>query len=60
MVSVLSDAFQNIPEIYKEGALALGASKWQAAIGVLFQFVKPAFIPASYLVLAEPLVKQWQ
>ena len=49
MVSVLSDAFQNIAEIYKEGALALGASKWQAAIGVLFQFVKPAFISSVLL-----------
>ena len=49
MVSVLSDAFQKIPEIYREGALALGASKWQAAVGVLFQFVKPAFISSVLL-----------
>lgn len=49
MVSVLSDAFQKIPVIYKEGALALGASKWQAAVEVLFQFVKPAFISSVLL-----------
>ncbi|WP_018963412.1 phosphate ABC transporter permease subunit PstC [Coprothermobacter platensis] len=49
MVSVLTDSFQKIPQIYKEGALALGASKWQAAIGVLFQFVKPAFISSILL-----------
>jgi phosphate transport system permease protein len=49
MVSVLSDSFEKIPEIYKEGALALGASKWETAVGVLFQFVRPAFLSSILL-----------
>ncbi|NPV89034.1 phosphate ABC transporter permease subunit PstC [Coprothermobacteraceae bacterium] len=49
MVSTLADAFEKIDPIYAEGALALGATKWQAALTVLYRFVRPAFFASILL-----------
>jgi len=49
IVSIAEDAITAVPKVYKEGALALGATHWQAMHRVILIAALPGIIAASML-----------
>lgn len=49
IISISEDAINAVPKIYKEGALALGATRWQAMYRVTIYAALPGIIAASML-----------
>jgi phosphate transport system permease protein len=49
IVGVSIDAIQAVPRTYKEGALALGATQWQAAWRVLWPAARPGILAGVIL-----------
>lgn len=49
IISIAEDAFYSIPKRYKEAALALGATHWQAIWRVLIRAAFPGIVAASML-----------
>ena len=49
IISISEDAINAVPKSYKEGALALGATRWQAMYRVIIQAALPGIIAASML-----------
>ena len=49
IISISEDAINAVPKSYKEGALALGATRWQAMYRVIIQAAMPGIIAASML-----------
>ncbi len=49
IISISEDAINAVPKSYKEGALALGATRWQAMYRVIIHAALPGVIAASML-----------
>ncbi len=49
IISISEDAINAVPKAYKEGALALGATRWQAMYRVIIYAALPGIIAASML-----------
>lgn len=49
IISISEDAINAVPKSYKEGALALGATRWQAMYRVVMYAALPGIIAASML-----------
>lgn len=49
IISISEDAINAVPKAYKEGALALGATRWQAMYRVVIYAAMPGIIAASML-----------
>ncbi|TAN62424.1 phosphate ABC transporter permease subunit PstC [bacterium] len=49
IISISEDAINAVPKAYKEGALALGATRWQAMYRVVIHAALPGIIAASML-----------
>lgn len=49
IISISEDAINAVPKAYKEGALALGATSWQAMYRVVIHAALPGIIAASML-----------
>lgn len=49
IVSIIEDAIKSVPKTYKEGALALGATEWQAISRVIIPAAMPGIIAAIML-----------
>jgi phosphate transport system permease protein len=49
IISISEDAINAVPKSYKEGALALGATRWQAMYRVVIFAAMPGIIAASML-----------
>lgn len=49
IISISEDAINAVPKSYKEGALALGATRWQAMYRVILPAALPGIIAASML-----------
>lgn len=49
IISISEDAINAVPKAYKEGALALGATRWQAMYRVVMYAALPGIIAASML-----------
>lgn len=49
IISISEDAINAVPKSYKEGALALGATRWQAMYRVVMHAALPGIIAASML-----------
>lgn len=49
IISISEDAINAVPKAYKEGALALGATRWQAMYRVVIYAALPGIIAASML-----------
>lgn len=49
IISISEDAINAVPKSYKEGALALGATRWQAMYRVVIYAALPGIIAASML-----------
>lgn len=49
IISISEDAINAVPKSYKEGALALGATRWQAMYRVVIHAALPGIIAASML-----------
>jgi phosphate transport system permease protein len=49
MVTISEDAIRSVPSQYKEGALALGATKWQAIRRIVLKAAMPGIIAAAML-----------
>ena len=49
MISISEDAISAVPKSYKEGALALGATRWQTMYRVVIYAALPGIIAAAML-----------
>ncbi|MBI3990581.1 MAG: phosphate ABC transporter permease subunit PstC [Candidatus Omnitrophica bacterium] len=49
IISISEDAINAVPKSYKEGALALGATRWQAMYRVVIHAAMPGIIAATML-----------
>ncbi|HAH19756.1 MAG: phosphate ABC transporter permease subunit PstC [Omnitrophica WOR_2 bacterium GWF2_43_52] len=49
IITISEDAINAVPKSYKEGALALGATRWQAMYRVIIHAALPGIIAASML-----------
>lgn len=49
IVSISEDSLRSVPEGYKEGALALGATEWQAIWRVMLPAARPGIVSAVVL-----------
>ncbi len=49
IISISEDAINAVPKAYKEGALALGATRWQAMYRIIIYAAMPGIIAASML-----------
>lgn len=49
IISISEDAINAVPKSYKEGALALGATRWQAMYRVIIYAAMPGIIAATML-----------
>jgi len=49
VASIAEDAIRAVPREYKEGALALGATHWQAITGVILPAARPGLVAAIIL-----------
>ncbi len=49
IVSISEDSLRAVPDSYREAALALGASKWEIVVRVLFPAAKNGLLAASML-----------
>jgi phosphate transport system permease protein len=49
IVSIAEDALYSVPKSYKEGALALGSTRWQAIFRVMLPAAAPGIIAAVML-----------
>ncbi|MCC6148199.1 MAG: phosphate ABC transporter permease subunit PstC [Anaerolineaceae bacterium] len=55
IVSIAEDALNNVPQSYRQGALALGATRWQTIWGVTFPAARSGIITAVMLGLGRSI-----
>lgn len=55
MISLIVDAMTAVPRGWREGALALGVTKWRAVMSVSVRSVRPAIVAAAVLASARAL-----
>jgi phosphate transport system permease protein len=55
IVSITEDALNNVPQSYRQGALALGATRWQATWGVTVPAARSGIITAVMLGLGRAI-----
>lgn len=55
MISLIVDAMSAVPRGWREGALALGVTKWRAVMSVSVRSVRPAIVAAAVLASARAL-----
>lgn len=55
IVSIAEDAMNNVPQSYRQGALALGATRWQTIWGVTFPAARSGIITAIMLGLGRAI-----
>ncbi|MHA1147369.1 MAG: phosphate ABC transporter permease PstA [Promethearchaeota archaeon] len=55
IVSVSEDAISSVPKEFKEGALAMGATKWQTIRGVIIQAALPGITAAIILGIGRAI-----
>jgi len=53
LISIADDAMQAVPKAFKEGSMALGASKWQTIRGVVLPAAKSGIIAAVMLAVGR-------
>ncbi|MEW6524228.1 MAG: phosphate ABC transporter permease subunit PstC [Bacillota bacterium] len=53
LVSLGEDAIASVPPEYREGSLALGATRWQTMMGVLVPTAKPGLVAAVVLAMGR-------
>jgi phosphate transport system permease protein len=55
MVALISDALANVPDAWREGALALGVHRMRATLAVSVKAIRPAIVAAAALACARAL-----
>lgn len=55
IVTIAEDAMSNVPQSYRQGALALGATRWQTIWGVTFPAARSGIITAVMLGLGRTI-----
>jgi phosphate transport system permease protein len=55
VAAISYDVCQAVPRAQREGALALGATRWQTIWGVVLPYARPGIIGASFLALGRAL-----
>ena len=55
ITAIAFDVCQSVPRSQREGALALGATRWQTIYSVVLPYARPGIIAASFLALGRAL-----
>ena len=55
MISLTVDALTGVPRGWREGALALGVTRWRAVMSVSVRSIRPAIVAAAVLASARAL-----
>ncbi|WP_026912708.1 phosphate ABC transporter permease subunit PstC [Patulibacter minatonensis] len=55
MISIVVDALTAVPRGWREGALALGVTRWRAVMSVSVRAIRPAIVAAAVLASARAL-----
>ncbi len=55
ITAIAFDVCQSVPRSQREGALALGATRWQTIFSVVLPYARPGIIAASFLALGRAL-----
>src|SRR5258708_578818 len=55
VASVSFDVIRAVPRSQREGALALGATRWQTIWGVVLPYARPGIVGGSFLALGRAL-----
>jgi phosphate transport system permease protein len=55
ITAISFDVCQAVPRSQREGALALGATRWQTIWGVVLPYARPGIVAASFLALGRAL-----
>ncbi|MEV4418368.1 phosphate ABC transporter permease subunit PstC [Patulibacter sp. NPDC049589] len=55
MISLVVDALSAVPRGWREGALALGVTRWRAVMSVSVRAIRPAIVAAAVLASARAL-----
>ncbi|MGL4419206.1 MAG: phosphate ABC transporter permease subunit PstC [Gemmataceae bacterium] len=55
ITAISFDVCQSVPRSQREGALALGATRWQTIFRVVLPYARPGIIAASFLALGRAL-----
>lgn len=55
IISISKDALASVPQAYREGALALGATRWQSVHMVIFKAARSGIVAAVILSMARTI-----
>lgn len=55
VISVSEDAIRSVPQDFREGSLALGATKWQMITGIVLPAAKSGIIAGSILAMGRSI-----
>lgn len=55
MIALITDALSAVPRGWREGALALGVTRWRAVMSVSVRAIRPAIVAAAVLASARAL-----
>jgi len=55
VISISSDAISAVPQSYREGALALGATRWQSVYMVVVKAARPGIIASIILAMGRAI-----
>jgi len=55
MIALIADALTAVPRGWREGALALGVTRWRAVMSVSVRAIRPAIVAAAVLASARAL-----
>lgn len=55
MIALITDALSAVPRGWREGALALGVTRWRAVMSVSIRAIRPAIVAAAVLASARAL-----
>ncbi len=55
MIAIITDSLRAVPQVWREGALALGVNRWRALRTVSLRAIRPAIVAAAVLATARAL-----
>ncbi len=55
MIAIITDSLRAVPQVWREGALALGVNRWRAMRTVSLRAIRPAIVAAAVLATARAL-----
>ena len=59
VISISIDALEAVPRSYREGSIALGATRWQTTHMVMLQAARSGIVAASSWAWAGPSARRW-